>query len=86
MATSDEDLIAMGADPDAIKTAREEIDDLSKKTEEQIAEDNDISLTETKYFKKSIKKGQSRRKNKNDNNKKISNPVTASGSISTSKK
>lgn len=82
---TDQELIDMGADPDAVIAARRELEEESNKTEAQIAEAKNVSLAEAKYFKKAIDKGHSNYKNKSYKSKKSENPVTASGSISTTK-
>lgn len=82
MGFSDEELIGMGANSYDIASAREELYKISKQTEEQIAKEKNISLTEAKYLKRAIVKG----KNKDGKDVyKENNSINASGSISASK-
>ncbi len=83
MSATDEELISMGANPSKIETTRRELEDLYTKNTEQLAKEKNISVTEAKFFKKAIEKGLNA-KHQNKNRKDIKNPVTASGSISSS--
>ncbi|MFT3952291.1 MAG: hypothetical protein QM689_10190 [Oscillospiraceae bacterium] len=84
LASSDEDLISMGANPSAITSSRKDLEVLSQKTDEQIAAEKGVSITEARYLLKAIKKGNERSKSGIIKSKNTNNVVTASGSISSS--
>jgi hypothetical protein len=88
--TPEEDLIEMGAEPDAIARTKASLDEIEQKPEELLAQELDISITEAKYLKKAIEKGKSKRRNNGESRNKESNrkkdmSVNASAPIAASK-
>ncbi len=80
---TDEELVNMGMDLDSVIETRKELNGLNKKSPEQISKEKNVSLAEATYYKKAIEKGLSGEINQTY--KETTNPVTASGSISSSK-
>jgi len=85
MSQSDEDWIEVGADPEAVATTREDLNELYDMTDEELSKEKDISMTEARFLRKAVEKGKENRKKQNVPRKEMKNPVTASGSISSSK-